>query len=481
MRCVVAVPPIEDFYYTPHRGSFLGAHIVNSILKEQGHKSHLICFPNLYKKPKKIPLPKELSYLSKFIIKNETGPISFFSYYKRFGPDYRDAAYMVYSYKPNIIFISCFAFCYAKSTIHLAEEIKKIDQRIEIILGGTGPSIFPDYFKDTGLFDKIIIGQAEYALTNFLGIPKKDRPVVALVKTKTTNKWNYYSSYLTKGCPRNCKFCSIPILHGRKLEIIDKYILKNKIKTIEAKKGIFLNFEDDNVLYKWDFFVDILKSIKNINKHIKFSCENGIDYRLLDDIKLNQLINLGFRQFNFSIGTTSKKIALEQNRSVDIPKLKFLTQILDNNQIDTIVYFISGFPKERVEDAVSNLILLNRLGKNVRIGLSLFYPIPGIAGFEDKEMFKNISPVLLCSSSAWPWNNSLSTEDMITLFRLVRLVNLTKRKNLNSVNIEVIKKSFKDKKLYTFVKGKGHPVEVSCYNKDMVKLFFDGINEYLWS
>ena len=481
MRCVVAVPPIEDFYYTPHRGSFLGAHIVNSILKEQGHESHLICFPNLYKKPKKISLPKEISYLSDFIIDKEMGPISFFSSYKRFGPDYKDAAYIVASYKPDIVFISCFAFCYAKSSIYLAEEIKKIDPGIEIVLGGTGPSVFPEYYEDTGYFDDILIGVAEHTLTNFLGIPKKDKPVPELVKTKTTKKWRYYSSYLTRGCPRNCKFCSVPMLYGRKLETIDRYILENKIKEIDSEKGIFLNLEDDNVLYKWDFFIEFLKEIKKIKKNIMFSCENGIDYRLLDERRLNELINIGFRQFNFSIGTTSKKIALEQNRTLDLSRLMSLTEILDKKQIQAIVYFISGFPNESIEGAISNLILLSGLGKNIRIGLSLFYPIPGIPGFENKVLFKKISPILLCSSSAWPWNNSLSTEDMITLFRLVRLVNLTKRKDLDNFYAELIKRCFKEKRLYTLVRGKENPVEVGCYNKDMVKLFFDGIKEDLWS
>ncbi len=127
---------------------------------------------------------------------------------------------------------------------------------------------------------------------------------------------------------------------------------------------------------------------------------------------------------------------------------------------------------KKIEDAVLNLILLMNLGENVRIGLSLFYPVPGISGFEDLDMFKDLSPSLLCSTSAWPWNKSLSTMDMITLFRLVRLVNLSKRKELDSFMRDFIKRCVMEKRLYTLIKGSPHPVEVRCYNREMVRLFF---------
>ncbi|GAB6886784.1 hypothetical protein JCM13304A_02820 [Desulfothermus okinawensis JCM 13304] len=458
----------------------MGAHIVSTILKSFGYSVHLYLFPNK-NKPKIIQIPDELTYLKDFLIQGEVGPSSYFTTYKRFGPDYSSAAEAILANSPDIVFISCFAFCYALSTIRLAEELKKKDKKIPIVLGGAGAAVFPEYFERTGLFDSVLKKEAEQAIPKFFGKDKRFNLIPCVVNTKNTKKFSYYSTYLTRGCPNGCGFCSVALVHGKRIREVDNNSLLKLLPRMDDSKVFLFNFEDDNILFRRKFFIETLKRIKKIIPNIMFSCENGIDYRLLDEDCLNGLISLGFRQFNFSIGTACKKIAKKQNRPTDISLLKSLLQVLNKKQIDTIVYFIAGFPDEKIEDAVLNLILLMNLGENVRIGLSLFYPVPGISGFEDLDMFKDLSPSLLCSTSAWPWNKSLSTMDMITLFRLVRLVNLSKRKELDSFMRDFIKRCVMEKRLYTLIKGSPHPVEVRCYNREMVRLFFDGLNKPLWS
>ncbi len=473
MKCVVVIPQIEDFYYTPHRGSFLGGEIVFNILRQKGYDVEYVCLPNLIKKPKVIPIPKELSYLKEFIIKDETGPFSFFTSYKRFGPSYRDAAEVILINRPQMVFISCFAFCYALSSIYLAQEIKNIAPHVDIVIGGAGASVFPEYFIDTSIFYKVLCGEAEYSLTSFLGIDEIDSPLPAFVKTKETKKVSYYSTYLTRGCPMGCRFCSVPLIHGKRLRCVDENSIYNKVSLIPNNKLVFLNFEDDQILLKSSLFLKVLRNIKKIKPFIFFSCENGIDYRQMDIPLLNELISLGFRQFNFSVGNISSNIARSQKRDVDISKLKLLAIELDKKNIDAIVYFISGFKGEKREDAIKNLVFLARLGKIIRIGLSPFYPIPGIWGLEDKNLFKDKSPLLCCGTSMWPWNGSLLTEDMVTLFRLVRIVNSTKKIQMDDVIKDVVNRCIKEKKLYTFIKNTPYPVEVKRYNREMVKSFFE--------
>ncbi len=474
MKICVVVPPIKDFYYTPHRGSFLGAHIVFSLLKEYLKlNAELIIFPNIKKKPKIIPIPKELSYLKEFIDEDETGPLSFFKNYKIFGPDLEECAAFIVQRRPKLVFISCFAFCYAKETIELAQKIKDMSSNIKIIVGGGGVSVFPEYFKSFQFVDEIITTEAEIGVLEFFGKSPINFVLPQIAKTIETKDHVYYSSYLSRGCPKKCKFCSVSLVHGKRLRLIEEKRFFDLICRLPDKK-VFFNFEDDNVLLVKEYFIKILEKVRSIKNNLLFSCENGIDYTQLNLSLLNKLISLGFRQFNFSVGNIDRKISEDQKRSNELTLLEELLDYLAFNRITSITYFISGFKGENWKIALKNLIYLGKLP--TRIGFSPFYPVPGIEGFENKSIFLRISPRIACGSSMWPWNGSLSTQDIITLFRLTRFVNLWKKENKSVEEINLLMKCIRDKRLYTFKKRRDGFYEPKNYNKEMVKIFFEAFS-----
>ncbi len=110
-----------------------------------------------------------------------------------------------------------------------------------------------------------------------------------------------------------------------------------------------------------------------------------------------------------------------------------------------------------------------------RIGISLFYPVPGIFDFTDKTIFDKHPPFLCAGSSAYAWNHSLSTAELITAFRLCRFVNLLKSDIKSKEEKALIQKITQEKQLYTLVKqGKARSiVPVDNADHDMVGLFFD--------
>ena len=110
-----------------------------------------------------------------------------------------------------------------------------------------------------------------------------------------------------------------------------------------------------------------------------------------------------------------------------------------------------------------------------RIGISLFYPVPGIYDFTDKTIF-DAEPVVLCAgSSAFAWNQSLTTAELVTAFRLSRFVNLLKSDSKTDAETDLIQKIIKDQKMYTLIRDNGSrkiiPVEDAA--NDMVRMFFD--------
>ncbi len=100
---------------------------------------------------------------------------------------------------------------------------------------------------------------------------------------------------------------------------------------------------------------------------------------------------------------------------------------MEKKNIPCIVYFIAGLKDDSFEKTMQTIKFLEKLP--CLIGISPFYPVPGIAGFENKKIFEEKSPILTKGSSFYPWNNSLTTKELIEAFKIARKINLSKRKH----------------------------------------------------
>ena len=101
--------------------------------------------------------------------------------------------------------------------------------------------------------------------------------------------------------------------------------------------------------------------------------------------------------------------------------------LLERHAVPSISYFICGLSEDNPKTVSDTIIYLS--GLPTRIGISLFYAVPGLPDFSDKSRFDTLSPKLCAGSSAYPWNGSLPTQTMITAFRLSRLCNHLKQVN----------------------------------------------------
>ncbi|MBI9106141.1 MAG: radical SAM protein [Spirochaetales bacterium] len=432
MKAVVAVPPVLDFYFTPSRASALGAVSVDELLKERGIETVLLNFPTLCAKPAKLELPPELTHLRDFIITGEHGPVSFFSNYKRFGPDFSGCAATIAAESPEILFISCFAWAYAEETVSLAAAVKALRPEIIITAGGSGVSVNPDYFEKAEPIDFVLTGEAEKVLPAFLeeqfgtggGKAAREAPSFQINRTGYSERKNiqYYSAILTRGCPKSCKFCSNHLVHGREFRKTPAEEVERKIRLLPGDANIHINFEDDNLLFAKEYFVGILRMIRSRFPNASFSAENGLDYTLLDDVLLEELIEFGFRSFNLSMASTSQAMLRSQNRPADSDRLTAILHTLRKKKTASVTYFICGLEGETPGAVVDNLTYLHHLP--TLTGISLFYPVPGLPICT--QDFNSLPPRLCAGSSAWPWTGSLATSQLLTAFRLARLSNLIK-------------------------------------------------------
>ncbi len=432
-KLAIVIPPITDFYYTPHRGAFLGARIVKRFLEKKGIDCKLFDFPN--KKTKETRLPEELDYLNPYLNKEDN---LFFKRYKRFGFSFQKCKQEIEKFNPDAIILSLFAFAYAKEFLDFARFLKKTLPEIPLFAGGSGVSCFPEYFFKTNLFEAVFTGEIEtmeYDVINALngkqkgiikatGFADPENLDFILAPTISTKKTNYFSTILSRGCPKKCAFCSNFIVQGRKFRTVPLKKIEKEIKKLNLSKAN-INFEDDNILFAKEYLIDVIKLIKKSAPDTTFSFENGIDHTFLDIELTETLIRSGVKQFNLSIGHIEKDILSKNNRPVSIEKLIEITKILEKEKIPCIVYFITGLENDSFEKTINTIEFLKKLP--CLIGISPFYPVPGISGFTDQEIFEKLSPILTKGSSFYPWNNSLTTEEMIYAFKITRKINLTKK------------------------------------------------------
>lgn len=507
LRAAVVVPPVKDFYTTRHRFSGLGAAVLCRCLKQAGCQVASFDFPLHGKKPAILELPEALAHLRPYLVEDETGKLSFFTRYQRFGPDIAHCADKVLAFSPDLVFISCFAFCYARETLELACVIRELNPHVFVIVGGAGVSAYPEFFLRESAIDFAVTGEAEVSIGpllaaiqagqgDFRRVPnlywKTDSEIMkpsgrrfteaedivfVMQKTRETANAIYLTTSLSRGCPKSCRFCSNFLCHGHKFRTIPADTVRSGIASVELSeeqrgKTLFINFEDDNLLFAPEYFFEIIHIMKARFPGALFLAENGLDYTRLTPDLAERLAACGMRQFNLSISSIDAAILDREERKAELPKYLALVQRLSDLNIPCITYFICGFAGDTMETVVSNMVFL--AGRPTRIGISMFYPVPGIPDFEDRRGFDNIEPLLCAGSSAYPWNRSMTTGQMITAFRLCRFINLLKSEYRTDADMQMLARIIREKTLYTTVRtgGETSVIAVPDADKDMVDLFF---------
>ncbi len=516
LTAAVAVPPVLDFYFTRHRFSALGPHILLTLLRENGCDVLFFNFPLQCNKGRQIPLPAAFGYLTPHIVPREYGGTSWFTRFQQFGPAFPECARQILSTSPDVVFISCFAFCYAEASLLLAAAIRERAPKIPIILGGAGVSAYPEFFIHHPAVDFAVTGEAEVSIPAFISAMRTDpddisdtlAPIpnlywkikgriiapceirrtksaeMALMLTKTheTRKSIYFSTSLSRGCTQKCRFCSNFLSHGRAFRTIPAETIKKTLDTFTLPPGamgktVYINFEDDNLLLAPEYFIEVLAGFREKFPGVRFLAENGLDYTRLTPALVNTLADMGLRQFNLSIASTHAPILEKENRSTALSNYRTVVHLLAEYRIPCITYFICGFKDDTRETVAKNIAFL--ANQPTLIGISLFYPVPGLPGFTDKARFDAVPPALCAGSAAADWNQALTTAEMITAFRLCRFVNLLKSATRTPAEEDLIREIIQTRRLQTLIRT-NHTrtiIPVPQADTDMVGLFFDQFAE----
>lgn len=491
MKAAVVVPPLQDFYFTKHRFACLGANIVKLICEKAGFNTGFFIFPES-QKTSLINLPEDLKYLNQYLIRNEQGPLSWFYQFKHYGPGFKDAARDLADFKADIYFFSLFAWAYAEEACLLAKNLLAIKPDALLAIGGPGAAAAPRFFLNKH-FNFVFTGEAESLLPDFLKRVRQNRnklsgkivkpkeiilnkamaarPMAVAVPTVKKAKLISVSTLFSRGCPNSCRFCSVSLVHGKKLRLCKADDLFKSIEEIyNPRKKLLLNLEDDNLLLAKEECYSLLERLKQAFPLLLLAAENGMDYRLLSLTDLSRLIAFGFRKFNFTLASLDSGQMRQMKRKTDNGKLAEIIRFLNHAEIPAIVYAICAMPGDTEDKALASLAFLHRLP--LQVALSPFYALPSLDLKSPYQYELNHKPGLCRATALWPWAESLSTVQMLSLLRLYRLSHLVKKSCYSSEEKELLDVIATTNKLHTFVREgtRQRIIEVTAVDTLIVKM-----------
>lgn len=324
----------------------------------------------------------------------------------------------------DAVFVSGMLSCYPQMM-----EVSKFykDKGIKVIFGGWGPtSIYAEavYNKNRKInlnehifkfCDAAIIGEAEYIVTEVLkdlekGTLRKDKIYnsqsldwdwVMPDFTIWTEKYAFGAIQTQRGCPHNCKFCSVTSILGCKVRAkpVD-FVLKEIKLLLDTHHYDMIFFYDDNIIakdngkYAKELFTQFAKQFPKTSWISQ--CTTLIINRedILDVLEKSRCVVLAFGFENLLQDSLAEVTRKNFNRMTDKEreeKYRELISQLKRHGIETWGCFIYGFEHDR-EDIFRHTVKF-ALDAGILIYQStILTPCPGTPLFREMEK-KLIYPV----------------------------------------------------------------------------------------
>lgn len=448
-------PPIQDFYQTEIRQQPLGLKYIQAVLEKAGYHVFLLdCLDS--EKKQTIPLPGQFHYLKKYYPANDLSPFKLFTHYRHFGLGFEAIADKICSYHPDIIGISANFTPYFDMAAETAKICKSIFPHVPIVAGGHHATAVPGSVLETGLFDFAIMGEGEErflnlitilsqsnfdALENFDGIAFRSGTTILVNPLKSfiedinqlpvlEIKKDIGMLITSRGCPKNCNFCSISKVMGKKVRFRSINSVVAEMRT-GVKNGVrHFDFEDDNFTINKNHAKGLLREIIHqfSEYNLTLSALNGIFAEALDEELIQLMKTAGFEWLNIPLVSGDTEIQANLDRHQSREKFSSTVSRAKKYGLKIVAYLILGLPEDTLNNMLDDILFLT--GLPVLIGPSIFYPPPGSRTFKNCVAKNYISGVDFSNyrSSALPVETeNFSRRDLITLFRLVRVINFLKK------------------------------------------------------
>lgn len=278
------------------------------------------------------------------------------------------------------------------------EDIRQIQPRTKIILGGNYATICPEHAKSLGA-DLVVSGAEVQPLWDFLSIePDSSQPAL----------WEAYSQLktgaikLSDGCPFNCSYCSVPKVYGGfKARPLDRALAELELMVKLGAENIA--FYDDALLYKADeVLVPFLNETIKRGININFHTPNALNARFLTSDIAELMVRAGFKTFYIGLESASEQWQKQTGSKVSSSEFAAAVENLKSagaKPDDITAYQILGHPKMDIQQLEESMHFVKGLG--VRGMLADFSPIPGTPDGDSCSRWVDMSEPLVHNKTAF--------------------------------------------------------------------------------
>jgi len=465
MKILLIQPPVRDFYQTRIRTQPIGLAYLAASLRLQGFEAAILdCQTG---RQRSIPLPPQFSHLHKIYPSDDRSPLRLYSGFYHFGMGWEEIRQAIDEFQPEAVGISSLFTPYHGEALEVARIVKKGNPSRIVIMGGPHVSGDPEGVLNSGLVDYVVLGEGEVRFPRLLkGIQQKRRfgdmegighrnggkirinPVEEFIDNVDAIPWpardllepDHYrigkrrSTMLitSRGCPHQCAYCSAHLVMGNRFRPRWPEGVLEEMADCRMRYDITsFDIEDDNFTFDLNRAKQLMHLIIETfgEQTLYLSAMNGVSFAALDPELLGLMRRAGFGSVNLSFVSTEALTRKTMKRPGANPA--YFDQIVESAVeigLTATAYAIFGLPGQTVREMVDTLVYL--MARRVLIGPSIYYPSRGTALMERCTQEGLLPPDMSqWRSSAFPVETrDFDRLDLVTLFRLTRLVNFLKGK-----------------------------------------------------
>ncbi len=455
-------PPIRDFYLTAKRTLPGGLISIAAVLRADGFKVGLL--DALARgKSRPLDLPRGWQDLARFYGPDDQSPFALFNRYRHFGYSLQSLGAAMRRSGAFLIGISSLFSPYEEMALATAEIAKTSCPEATIVLGGHHPTALPERLLAHPAVDCVLRGDGEATLPALahalvqrhplesvpgIGLKRPDGsrhltppayvedlnqlppPAFDLVDASRYARNHLASLVVTtsRGCPLNCTYCCTGAESGipYRQRSVD-HVLREIARAADHLEIGFIDFEDENISLKRDWFLSLLDVIGRFFRAAppELRAMNGLHPATLDDKIIARMRPAGFKTLNLSVGTLDP-VQQQRFRRPDLrAHFDRALAAAGRHGLTAVGYLIAGSPGQRPQSVVDDLLCLAR--RRVLAALSIFYPAPGSRDFEWCRRHERLpEDIARWRSTALPLGAGRDRLASTTLLRLTRILNFMK-------------------------------------------------------
>lgn len=207
-----------------------------------------------------------------------------------------------------------------------------------------------------------------------------------------------------RGCPYPCSFCVKS--YGQKLTIQSPERIVAEIQYLIKTQGIkSLRFIDDTFTVNKRRVIEICKALIEQNVKLKWCCLSRTDN--LTEEMLFWMKKSGCARIYFGLESGSQRILDLYQKNIDTSEATNTLHLCRKYGIETVGFFMSGYPEETEEDFEQTISFARKANLNFA-SINPLTPYPGTALFERLKNDINFS--------IFPYKNEFKDKNLAEIF-----------------------------------------------------------------